>query len=59
MMEYRLVVARPDHEEGRPTFNFNKRDEAHALKGLSDHERERPTWAAWIETRNVTQWTQV
>ena len=64
MTEYRLVVARPDAQQGRGQFYYPKRDEAAALKGLENHRLEQKRrvaepWDAWVESRTVTEWTAV
>lgn len=64
--EYRLVVERPEHQQGRRLTTYPKQSLTHAQRALKDHqvhaERIRHVsqmWEAWIETREVSKWTKV
>ncbi len=63
--EYRLVVERPEHQQGRRQFRYRKRSLADAQRALEDHDAhahrmyeavELTVWEAWIETRQVGDW---
>ena len=64
-LEYRLVVERPEHQQGRRSFTYRKRSLADAERALEAHQdhAERmyeqvglTVWEAWIETRQVGDW---
>ncbi len=66
--EYRLVVERPEHQQGRRRFTTRKRTLADAQRALEDYEAhaqrmyetvELPIWKAWIETRQVSDWQRL
>ncbi len=66
--EYRLVVRRPEYEDGKDRERiYLKRDLAHAEQGLTDWIRDMEryaaaglaVWSGHIETRDVTPWVRV
>ncbi len=66
--EYRLVIDRPEHQQGRRRFTTRKRSLADAQRALNDHDAHAqrmyeavglPIWAAWIETREVGDWERL
>ncbi len=66
--EYRLVVERPEHQQGRRRFTTRKRTLADAQRALEDYEAHAQrmyeavgltVWAAWIETRQVGDWERL
>ena len=65
---YRLVVERPEHQQGKRRFTYRKRSRADAVRALEAHQdhAERmyeqvglTVWAAWIETRDCTDWRRL
>ena len=63
--EYRLVVERPEHQQGRRQFRYRKQSLADAERALEKHNDHADrmyeavgltVWAAWIETRQVGDW---
>ncbi len=66
--EYRLVVERPEHQQGNRRFTYRKRSLADAEQALESHQdhAERmyeevglTVWPAWIETRDVSDWRRL
>ncbi len=66
--EYRLVVERPEHQQGRRRFTYWKRSLADAQRALEDHDTHAArmfeavgltVWTAWIETRQVGDWERL
>lgn len=66
--EYRLVVERPEHQQGQRRFTTRKRSLEDAQRALEDHRTHAErmyeqvgltVWEAWIETREVGNWDQV
>ena len=65
--EWRLVLARPAHQDGSRFRFVPKRDWGHARDGLTDHAADMnryaelgiATWEAWVEERLVTAWAKV
>ncbi len=66
--EYRLVVERPEHQDGKRLFRYRKRSLADAERALEDHDAHAQrmyeavgltVWAAWIETREVGDWARL
>ncbi len=65
--EYRMVMARPEHLEGAAFQHKPKRDWGHARDSLAAWGRDMQRyidagltpWHAWIEEREVTDWTRV
>ena len=64
--EWRLVLARPAHEDGKAFVHVPKRDWEHARDGLADHARDMERypasvypWEGWVEERLVTAWAKV
>ena len=66
--EYRLVVERPEHQQGRRSFTYRKRSLADAERALEDHDAHAQrmylavglvVWAAWIEPRQVGDWERM
>ena len=65
--EYRLVLERPPHQDGRRYRYYDKKDWGHARRGLQDHARDMKRyldagldpWFAWVEEREVTTWEKV
>jgi len=62
---YRLVVERPEHQQGRRQFRYKKQslaDAEHALQSHNEHAQRMyeaiglTVWDAWIETRQVGDW---
>ena len=63
--EYRLVVERPEDQQGRRQFRYKKQSLADAERSLNTHndhavrmydEVGLVVWDAWIETRSCTDW---
>lgn len=66
--EYRLVVERPEHQDGRRRFTYKKHTRADAERALEAHEAHAENmyaqvglsvWPAWIETRDCTDWRRL
>ncbi len=66
--EYRLVVERPEYQQGRRRFTYRKRSLADARRAVEDHNDHAhrmyeavglTVWAAWIETRQVGDWARL
>ncbi len=66
--EYRLVIERPEHQQGRRQFRYKKRTLADAQRALEDHDTHAlrmyeavglTVWEAWIETRQVGDWRRL
>ena len=63
--EYRLVVERPEHQQGKRRFTYRKRSRADAegaLQNQQDHAQRMyeevglTVGPAWIEIRDCTDW---
>ncbi len=66
--EYRLVIERPEHQQGRRRFTYRKRSLADAIRAVDQHYDHAhrmyealglTVWAAWIETRQVGDWERL
>lgn len=66
--EYRLVVERPESQDGRRRFRYPKQSLKAAERALADHtaHAERmyeqvglTVWEAWIEIREVSDWEKL
>ena len=66
--EYRLVVERPEHQQGRRRFTYRKRSLADAIRAVEKHNDHAhrmyeqvglTVWEAWIETRQVGDWERL
>ncbi len=66
--EYRLVVERPEQQQGRRHMRYRKQslaDAERALEAYQDHAERMyeevglTVWAAWIETRDCTDWRRL
>ncbi len=66
--EYRLVVERPEHQDGKRRFTYRKRSRDDVERALAAHEEHAQNmyaqvglsvWAAWIETRDCTDWRRL
>ena len=66
--EYRLVMVRPEYEDGSPRERiYSKRDLAHAETSLAEWQMASDlyrqvgleAWPGHIETRDVTPWVRV
>lgn len=66
--EYRLVVERPEHQQGRRRFTTRKQSLEDAQRALTDHRAHAErmyeqvgltVWEAWIEVREVSKWAKL
>ena len=66
--EYRLVVERPEHQQGKRRFTTRKRSFEDAERALDGHRAHAEhmyeqvgltVWEAWIEVREVSKWAEL
>ncbi len=66
--EYRLVVERPEYQQGKRHMRYRKQSLADAERALQSHQEHAQrmyeevgltVWEAWIETRDVSEWRRL